>query len=230
MNATLNLVIVFAAPLLATTVVAIVLWLVHRDPVRLGHRLRRWDFWAALAPYALFASVMSLSMAFQGDYYPIATALASVALFAGLPLGTWAWLRFGGRGLPAAVYAAVAGLCALAIAVSVDPQRWWDIQNSGYPLASVLALAVGAAAAVWGRQTPVPGGVALVVAGSVPLGVCVMASAAADEVLLQMFAPMPMFALLGVAYLVAARLERDHGHQAPGQKAPDRSPDRTMAA
>lgn len=230
MNATLNLAIVFAGPLVVTTVVAVVLWLVHRDTLRLGSRLRRWDFWATLVPYALFASVMSLSMAVQGDDYPLATAVASVVIFAGLPLGAWAWLRFGGRGLPAAVYAAVAGLCGLAIAVSVDPQRWWDIQNGGYPLASVLALAVGAAAAVWGRQTPVAGGVTLIVAGLVPLGMCLIASAAADEVLQEMFIPMPMFALLGVAYLVASRLERGHEHRAPGQVAPDRSPDPTMAA
>ena len=102
MNATLNLAIVFAGPIIVTTATAIILWLVHRDPVRLGGRLRRWDFWAVLAPYTLFALLMSLSMALQGDYYPIATALASVVLFAGLPLGTWAWLRFDGRGLTAA--------------------------------------------------------------------------------------------------------------------------------
>jgi uncharacterized membrane protein YhaH (DUF805 family) len=230
MNATLNLAIVLAGPLVVTTVVAAALWLVHRDTAQLGGRLRRWDFWAALAPYAFFALVMSLSMAIEGESYPIASAIASVVVFAALPLGVWLWLRFGGRGLPAVMYAAVAGLCALAIAVSVDPQRWWDIQNGGYPLASVVALAIGAAAAVWGRRAPVPGGGALLVAGVVPLGTCLVASAAADEVLLQMFAPMPMFALLGVAYLVAARLERGREHRAPGQVAPDRSPDRTMAA
>jgi uncharacterized membrane protein YhaH (DUF805 family) len=230
MNTTLNLVIVFAGPLVVTTVVAVVLWLVHRDTGRLGGRLRRWDFWAALAPYAVVASVMSLSMAVEGDDYPVMTAVGSVVLFAGLPLGMWAWLRFGGRGVPVTVYAAVAGLCGLAVAVSVDPQRWWDIQNGGYPLASVLALAIGAAAAVWGRQAPVPGGAALIVAGVVPLGLTLLASTAADEVLVEMFAPMPMFALLGAAYLVAARLERGLGHPAPGQVAPDRSPDRTMAA
>jgi hypothetical protein len=229
MNATLNLAIVFAGPLVVTTVVAVVLWLVHRDTVRLGCRLRRWGFWAALAPYAFFASVMSLSMAIEGDSYPLATALASVAVFAALPLGAWVWLRLGGRGLPVVVYAAVAGLCGLALAVSLDPQRWWDIQNGGYPLASVLALAVGAAAAVWGRQAPVPGGAALIVAGVVPLGMSLIASAAADEVLVEMFVPMPMFALLGVVYLVAARLERGHEQRAAGQVAPDRSPDRTMA-
>ncbi len=230
MNATLNLAIVFAGPLVVTTVVALSLWLIRRDTVRLGGRLRQWGFWAALAPYAFFASVMSLSMAIEGESYPIASAIASVVVFAALPLGAWLWLRLGGRGLPVAVYAAVVGLCGLAIAVSVDPQRWWDIQNGGYPLAAVLALAVGAAAAVWGRQAPVPGGAALIVAGLVPLGTTLIAAAAADEVLVEMFAPMPMFALLGVVYLVAARLERGHEKRAAGQAAPDRNPDRTMAA
>lgn len=220
MNATPNLGIVFAGPLVVTTLVAVVLWLVRRDTVGLGGRLRRWDFWATLAPYALFASVMSLSMAVEGDYYPIATTLASVVVFAGLPLGTWTWLRLGRRGLPAVIYAAVAGLCGLGIAVAVDPQRWWEIQNGGYPLATVLALAVGASVAVWGRQAPVPGGAALVVVGAVPLGMSLIASAAADEVLLAMFAPMPMFGLLGVAYLVAARLEKGASRGASEEAAP----------
>jgi hypothetical protein len=230
MNPTLNLAIVVAGPLVVATIVAVVLWLVHRDTARLGSRLRRWGFWAAMGPYALIASVMSLSMAIEGDSYPIATALVSVLAFAVLPLGAWAWLRLGGRGLPVMVCAAVTGLCGLAIAVAVDPQRWWDLQNGDYPLASVLALGIGAAAAVWGRQALVPGGTALIVAGVVPLGTSLIASAAADEVLVEMFAPMPMFALLGVAYLVAARLECCHEQRAPGQAATGRSPDRTMAA
>lgn len=207
MNQTLNLALVVGGPLVIVAVVAGVRWLVDRDAARLGGRLHRWGFWAAIGPYALLAAVMTLSMVVEPAAYDLPAVLAGAVLFAGLPLGAWAWQRGGGRGLGIAISAAVAALCALALAVVVDPQTWAAIQEGGLPIVSILALAVGAAAAVWGRRSPVPAGIALVIAGTVPLGMCVLGSAAADVVLVEMFAPMPMFALLGLAYLAAGRLE-----------------------
>lgn len=230
MNATLNLAIVFLGPVMVVAAVALIRWLVDRDTAALGDRLRRWGFWATIAPYGFFASVMTLSMALQGEYYPFASALAAAALFVGLPLGSWAWQRVGGRGLPTAVSVAVAGLCVLALAVTVAPEYWRGIQEGGFPLAGVLALAVGASAAVWGRRAPIPAGIALLVAGLVPLGTALVASAAADVVLVEMFAPMPMFAVLGLAYVVGDRLERHAARREAGAVAPDRESPRTMAA
>ena len=125
---------------------------------------------------------------------------------------------------------AVAGLCVLALAVTVAPEYWRGIQEGGFPLAGVLALAVGASAAVWGRRAPIPAGIALLVAGLVPLGTALVASAAADVVLVEMFAPMPMFAVLGLAYVVGDRLERHAARREAGAVAPDRESHRTMAA
>lgn len=229
MNATLNLLIVLLGPLVAVSLVAAVRWLVDRDTAALGGRLRRWGFWATIGSYGFFAAVMTASMVVEGEYYVLAAALASAAMFAGLPLGTWAWLRAGGRGLPATVSVAVAGLCALALAVMTAPQFWGDIQEGGFPLASVVALAIGASAAVWGRRAPVPAGVGLLVAGIVPLGTCLIASAAADVVLVEMFAAMPMFAALGGVLLAATWLEHRAGRREPGLAEPSRDRDRTMA-
>lgn len=230
MNAALNLAIGVAGPMVVMTVIALVRWLVDRDAGDLGRRLHHWSIWAAMVTYALIASAMTLSMAVNGDSYAVATAVASAALFIGLPLGTWAWQRAGGRGLPVVIALAAAALCALAIAVSLDPQRWWEIQNSDWPIASVVALAIGASMAVWGRRVPVPAGAALLVVGLVPLGISLLASADADLVLEEMFAPMPMFALLGLLLLAAARLQaRSRPHDVQGT-APDWAPDRTMAA
>lgn len=230
MNATLNLAIVFLGPLVAVVIVAMIRWLVDRDPVALSARLRHWGFWAVIASYGLFAAVMTASMVVEGQYYPLATALAAAALFAGLPLGTWVWQRAGGRGLPAAVSVAVAGLCALALAVMVAPQFWRDIQEGGFPFASVVALAIGASATVWGRTAPIPGGAALLVAGVVPLGTALVASAAANIVLVEMFAPMPMFAGLGLTYLAAAWIAHRAARDKAALAAPGRARGRTMAA
>ena len=230
MNTTLNFLIVFLGPLVAVMTVALVRWILDRDAVALGARLRRWGFWAAIASYGFFAAVMTMSIGVNTEHYAYATGLAAAALFAGLPLGAWAWLRAGGRGLPATVSVAVAGLCALALAVTVSPQNWGELQESGFPLATVVALAIGASAAVWGRRAPIPAGVDLIVAGTVPLGTALVASAAADVVLVEMFAAMPMFALLGLAYVVAARLERGPARPDPRLAGPDRERDRTMAA
>ena len=230
MNATLNLAVVVAGPLVVLTVVALVRWLVDRDAGDLGRRLHLWSLWATLVTYVLIASAMTLSMAVNGESYAVATAVASAALFIGLPLATWAWQRAGGRGLPVAIALTAAALCALALAVSLDPQRWWEIQNNDWPMASVVALAIGASMAVWGRRVPVPAGAALLVVGLVPLGTSLLAPVDADLVLEAMFAPMPMFALLGLLLLAAARLQaRSRPHDVQ-DTAPDRAPDRTMAA
>jgi hypothetical protein len=228
MNATLNLAIVVAGPIVILGVIAIVRWLMDRDSRALGRRLRSWGFWGAIGTYAVIGSAMSLSMAVNSEDDVLAGTLTAAALFAGLPLGTWAWQRAGGRGLPIAVCVAVAGLCALALAVMVAPQFWRDVQEGGFPLVSVVALAIGASAAVWGRTAPIPAGAALLVAGVVPLGTAVVASAAADVVLVEMFAPMPMFAVLGLAYLAAARLDGSAAHRESVSAAPAGDQGRTM--
>jgi hypothetical protein len=230
MNATLNLAIVVAGPIAVVAVIAVIRWLMDRDPAALGRRLRKWGFWATIGTYAAIGSVMTLSMAVNGEYDVLASAATAALLFAGLPLATWAWQDAGGRGLPATVSVAVAGLCALALAVMINPQYWGEVQESGLPLATVAALAIGASAAVWGRRAPLPAGVGLLVAGIVPLGACLVASAAADVVLVEMFAAMPMFAALGLAYVVAVLLESRAARPERGLASPGQDRDSTMAA
>jgi hypothetical protein len=230
MNATLNLAIVSLGPLVAVTTVALARWLADRDLVALGGRLRRWGIWATFASYCFFAAVMTMSMIVNSESYAVATALAAAALFAGLPLGTWAWQRAGAHGLPATVFVAVASLCTLALAVAMAPPYWAEVQGGGFPIVSVAALAIGASAAVWGRRAPTPAGIALLVAGMVPLGTTVVASAAADVVLVEMFAPMPMFAALGAVLLAAAWIDGHAARRGAGAVAPDQEQHRTMAA
>jgi hypothetical protein len=226
----INVAIVFLGPLVAVTTVALVRWVVDRDLVALGGRLRRWGIRATIASYGVFAAVMTMSMIVNSEDYALATALGAAALFAGLPLGAWAWQRVGARGLPVAVWAGIAGLCALALAVTVNPQPWAEVQEGGFPIASVLALAIGAAAAVWGRRAPLPAGSALLVAGIVPLGTILVAPAAADVVLIEMFAPMPMFAVLGAVLLAAAWVDARAARREVDAVTSNQDPHRTMAA
>lgn len=205
MNTTLNLYVVLLLPVTIVVIVALARWLRSRDSSVLGSRLRRWGFWAVAGTNVALLGVISLTMLAESEDYSLMAALGTVLITIAAPAVTWFWLRHGGHGVPIAMWALVGATLALAVAACVAPAYWTDVVNDVYPV-GILSGAVGLALAVWGRTTPVQAGVALLVLGILPLSLA-GAVAAASEILVMLFAALPIYAVLGVLFLVGHHLE-----------------------
>ena len=205
MSSLANLFVLLSLPVTVILVVALVRWLPSRDASVLGRRLQRWGFWAVGGVSLALLDIISLSMVAESQYYSVAAAVGTLLAAVVAPLGTWYWLRRGGRGLPIAMWALVGATLALAVAACIAPAYWTHVVNDVYPV-GILCGAVGLALAVWGRVDPVPAGVALLILGVLPLSLA-GAVAASSEILVMLFAALPVFAVLGVLYLVGHHLE-----------------------
>lgn len=205
MNSPANLYVLLLLPVTVILVIALARWLPSRDTAALGRRLQRWGFWAVGGVSLALLGVISLTMLAESADYSVAAAVGTLLVAVGAPLATWYWVRRGSRGLPIAMWALVGATLALAVAACIAPAYWTDIVNDVYPV-GILSGAVGLALAVWGRADPVPAGVALLILGVLPLSLA-GAVAASSEVLVMLFAALPVFAVLGVLYLVGHHLE-----------------------